>query len=293
MMSQKPETRKLVPITKDDLATLSPASEAAPSATTRSEGRVEFSPSPEFVLSRLLPKYLEFTIYSAMLETDAAFFAAQLVAMSNATDNAVETDRRTDHSDEQRSPGGDHQGNPRNRRRRGSTGRIRTKDARHSSLADATGKVVQVLGNVVDVEFTAETLPKINDALTVRLNDDGLDRKRPVPSGIDLGGTAMRRANSRSKCRTNSATTKCAASRWVRPTVSCAARRSPTPAARFWSRSAKARSDASSTCSGKAIDSSEPGESSRRSGRSTAPLRSSSIRTRRRGSSRRASRSST
>ncbi len=30
----------------------------------------------------------------------------------------------------------------------------------------ATGKVVQVLGNVVDVEFTAETLPKINDALT-------------------------------------------------------------------------------------------------------------------------------
>ena len=32
----------------------------------------------------------------------------------------------------------------------------------------ATGKVVQVLGNVVDVEFTAETLPQINDALTVR-----------------------------------------------------------------------------------------------------------------------------
>ena len=49
---------------------------------------MEFAPSPEFVLSRLLPKYLEFTIYSAMLETDAAFYAAQLVAMTNATDNA-------------------------------------------------------------------------------------------------------------------------------------------------------------------------------------------------------------
>jgi F-type H+-transporting ATPase subunit gamma len=35
-----------------------------------------------------LPKYLEFTIFSAMLETDAAFFAAQLIAMNNATDNA-------------------------------------------------------------------------------------------------------------------------------------------------------------------------------------------------------------
>lgn len=81
MMSQKPDVRPLVPIAR-------PArSEAAGDAAQR--GAVEFSPSPEFVLSRLLPKYLEFSIYSAMLETDAAFFAAQLVAMSNATDNAA------------------------------------------------------------------------------------------------------------------------------------------------------------------------------------------------------------
>ena len=31
---------------------------------------------------------VEFTIYAAMLETDASFYAAQLVAMSNASDNA-------------------------------------------------------------------------------------------------------------------------------------------------------------------------------------------------------------
>ena len=49
---------------------------------------MEFAPSPEAVLKSLLPKYLEFTLYSAMLETDASFYAAQLVAMSNATDNA-------------------------------------------------------------------------------------------------------------------------------------------------------------------------------------------------------------
>jgi F-type H+-transporting ATPase subunit gamma len=49
---------------------------------------VEFEPSPESVLSHILPKYLEFTIYAAMLETDASFYAAQLVAMSNASDNA-------------------------------------------------------------------------------------------------------------------------------------------------------------------------------------------------------------
>jgi F-type H+-transporting ATPase subunit gamma len=79
MMSQKPETRGLVPIVASEMT-------AAPQSGPR--GSVEFAPSPEAVLSRLLPKYLEFTIFSAMLETDAAFYAAQLVAMNNATDNA-------------------------------------------------------------------------------------------------------------------------------------------------------------------------------------------------------------
>jgi len=84
MMSQRPRTRKLVPILAEDLSALSGGQEAL----KKPGGAIEFAPSPEFVLSRLLPKYLEFTIYSAMLETDAAFFAAQLVAMTNATDNA-------------------------------------------------------------------------------------------------------------------------------------------------------------------------------------------------------------
>jgi F-type H+-transporting ATPase subunit gamma len=87
MMSQKPETRNLIPITFG----ASSRSERSPERSVedaKSKGAVEFAGSPEFVLSRLLPKYLEFTIYSAMLETDAAFFAAQLLAMTNATDNA-------------------------------------------------------------------------------------------------------------------------------------------------------------------------------------------------------------
>jgi len=87
MMSQRPQTRTLVPI--QTTASASERSERSPErGAAESKGAVEFAPSPEFVLSRLLPKYLEFTIYSAMLETDAAFFAAQLVAMTNATENA-------------------------------------------------------------------------------------------------------------------------------------------------------------------------------------------------------------
>ncbi len=78
MMSQRPETRSVVPVVPEKIE----------STTDTPSGAVEFAPSPEAVLSRLLPKYLEFTIFSAMLETNASFFAAQLVAMNNATDNA-------------------------------------------------------------------------------------------------------------------------------------------------------------------------------------------------------------
>jgi len=77
VMVQRPEVRTLVPIE-------APKSEK-PSGP---KAEVEFAPSPEAVLTRLLPKYLEFTIFSAMLETDAAFYSAQLIAMTNATDNA-------------------------------------------------------------------------------------------------------------------------------------------------------------------------------------------------------------
>jgi F-type H+-transporting ATPase subunit gamma len=78
MMQQRPETRQLLPV----LADAQPKTDGAP------RGAVEFEPSAESVLSRLLPKYLEFTLYAAMLETDASFYAAQLVAMNNASDNA-------------------------------------------------------------------------------------------------------------------------------------------------------------------------------------------------------------
>ncbi|MBC5809691.1 MAG: F0F1 ATP synthase subunit beta [Candidatus Eremiobacteraeota bacterium] len=60
----------------------------------------------------------------------------------------------------------------------------------------ATGKVVQVLGNVVDVEFGADTLPAINTALIVQVGaGSGLSANGQTSSagtdGIELGGTAM------------------------------------------------------------------------------------------------------
>ena len=57
-----------------------------------------------------------------------------------------------------------------------------------------TGKVVQVLGNVVDVEFTEETLPLINTALLVHVGGGGggaNGHATGVAAGVELGGTAM------------------------------------------------------------------------------------------------------
>lgn len=45
---------------------------------------------PQTVLSALLPRYVEFTMYQALLETKASEHSSRMVAMSNATDNANE-----------------------------------------------------------------------------------------------------------------------------------------------------------------------------------------------------------
>jgi F-type H+-transporting ATPase subunit beta len=58
----------------------------------------------------------------------------------------------------------------------------------------ATGKIVQVLGNVVDVEFDADTLPEINTALMVHVGGNAPGSNGQTQSGtngIELGGTAM------------------------------------------------------------------------------------------------------
>lgn len=49
-----------------------------------------YEPEPEVVLAQLLPRYVEAQVYAAVLQNLASFYAAQMVAMRNATDNAGE-----------------------------------------------------------------------------------------------------------------------------------------------------------------------------------------------------------
>jgi len=69
-------------------AQLLPVSKESGTARRADKNAFEFEPDPRAVLADLLPKYVEFTIFQALLETQASELAAKLIAMSNATDNA-------------------------------------------------------------------------------------------------------------------------------------------------------------------------------------------------------------
>lgn len=49
---------------------------------------MSYEPSPEAVLSYLIPKYIDSTIYGALVESAASEQSARRIAMENATDNA-------------------------------------------------------------------------------------------------------------------------------------------------------------------------------------------------------------
>ena len=51
---------------------------------------VEYEPGPEEILRRLVPDYVEVSIYRALVESAAGFFGAQMTAMRNASENAGE-----------------------------------------------------------------------------------------------------------------------------------------------------------------------------------------------------------
>jgi len=91
---QRPTATALLPIApaRVDATTVDATSTATETQETQAKpglkNAFEFEPDPVAVLAALLPKYLEFTVFQGLLETQASFFAAQLIAMTNATDNA-------------------------------------------------------------------------------------------------------------------------------------------------------------------------------------------------------------
>ena len=79
-LTQRPEITQLLPIQQ-------PA-QAKGQAAANDE--YLFEPSPEAVLSRLLPHFVAIDLYRAVLENQASEQSARMIAMRNSTDNANE-----------------------------------------------------------------------------------------------------------------------------------------------------------------------------------------------------------
>jgi F-type H+-transporting ATPase subunit gamma len=62
----------------------------AEGAGDHKQALVEYEPEPEAILQRLVPQYVEISIYRALLESTASEHGARMTAMRNASENAGE-----------------------------------------------------------------------------------------------------------------------------------------------------------------------------------------------------------
>ena len=83
VMTQRVVVEQLLPIPRDAFG---PAGEQPAGVTTD----YLYEPEPEKLFTTLLPTHVEVQVYRALLESNAAFFAAQMTAMDAATRNSGE-----------------------------------------------------------------------------------------------------------------------------------------------------------------------------------------------------------
>ena len=88
-LTQNVTRETLLPISQ---ATIAGEEQEAEQASEEQGPRalVEYEPSAEEILRRLVPDYVEISIYRALVESAAGFYGAQMTAMRNASENAGE-----------------------------------------------------------------------------------------------------------------------------------------------------------------------------------------------------------
>jgi F-type H+-transporting ATPase subunit gamma len=69
---------------------LLPVQPPAEQSEAKEAGEYIYEPEPQEIFKALLPRYVDVLVYQALLETISSFLSAQMIAMKNATDNAVQ-----------------------------------------------------------------------------------------------------------------------------------------------------------------------------------------------------------
>jgi len=91
VMTQRVVVDQLLPIARADVdATGSAVAPVVEGSDPRAQIDYLYEPSPAEIFNQLLPRYVEVQVYRALLESNAAFFAAQMTAMDTATKNSAE-----------------------------------------------------------------------------------------------------------------------------------------------------------------------------------------------------------
>src|SRR4051794_7416916 len=93
VMTQRVVVDQLLPIPRRDVETAGGDAAVAPvqpGGDSRAQIDYLYEPAPEEIFNQLLPRYVEIQVYRALLESNAAFFAAQMTAMDAATKNSAE-----------------------------------------------------------------------------------------------------------------------------------------------------------------------------------------------------------
>jgi F-type H+-transporting ATPase subunit gamma len=87
-LTQRVTRERLLPISAATIAGEEPAEPEEHGHAARP--LVAYEPGPEEILKRLVPDYIEISIYRALVESTAGFFGAQMTAMRSASENAGE-----------------------------------------------------------------------------------------------------------------------------------------------------------------------------------------------------------
>jgi F-type H+-transporting ATPase subunit gamma len=93
-ISQEVRRETLLPLQQATILEEAPEDEELDPAHRRAEpahrALVDYEPGPEEILQRLVPDYVEISIYRALLESTASEHGARMTAMRNASENAGE-----------------------------------------------------------------------------------------------------------------------------------------------------------------------------------------------------------
>jgi F-type H+-transporting ATPase subunit gamma len=95
VMTQRVVVEQLLPIARADVDEAPPpephgAAPGTPPGAGYLPVEYLYEPSPQAIFDQLLPRYVEVQVYRALLESNAAFFAAQMTAMDTATKNSAD-----------------------------------------------------------------------------------------------------------------------------------------------------------------------------------------------------------